>query len=389
MALQALSPPRFVRKTQLGPGEYRRNFRQIDADVIAAVTSIEADGVTPLMSKIYLRLVSAPAAFWEREGVLYFAAKEVDGRLVKSSKVLYELLGVASATAHKALRWMHEEGIIGYFAGKNGAGIRIFLNRASGSIGVRADAAGKKILSFAGGSNEKAAGSADEPAFNDSYAVSEVLEIDLNPRAPKNGAVKPQVIKSYPGEAQSAPAYPPRRENPSKPTLSAATPRFEEAIVEIVSRLRRELGPSLDSAARRAAAQEHERTREWLESRGLPKAARVAQREAFNVLRQHGLIGRSPGNAAVGRGPERPDLTCHEVRPLTTDEMRELAQACVTMLEVHGRPLDVTLAEMGVEAGGFLSPADVPKVRELAEAMARDGRRGGITRSNRALTCEG
>src|SRR5215217_4428370 len=103
MKLQALSSPRFVRRTQLGPGEYRRNFRQIDADVIAAVTSKEADGVTPLMSKIYLRLASAPPEFWEREGVLYFAAKEADGRLIKSSKVLYELLSVASATAHKAL----------------------------------------------------------------------------------------------------------------------------------------------------------------------------------------------------------------------------------------------------------------------------------------------
>ena len=78
---------------------------------------------------------------------------------------------------------------------------------------------------------------------------------------------------------------------------------------EIVSRLKRELGPSLDSAAKRAAAQEHERTRVWLESRGLPKAARVAQREAYNVLRQHGLIGRSRGNAAGDAG--RSELSAH------------------------------------------------------------------------------
>src|SRR5436190_1811845 len=88
--------PRFIRRTALGAHEYRKNFRQIDCDVIAAVTSAEADRVTPLMSKIYLRLVSAPPEFWEREGVLYFAPRDEGGRPVKSSKVLYGVLGVAS-----------------------------------------------------------------------------------------------------------------------------------------------------------------------------------------------------------------------------------------------------------------------------------------------------
>ena len=64
-------------------------------------------------------------------------------------------------------------------------------------------------------------------------------------------------------------------------------------------------------------------------------------------------------------------------RLLTADEIRELAEACVAMLEVHGRPIDVTLAEMGVEARGFLSAADIPKVRELAKALAFEGEEGG------------
>jgi hypothetical protein len=66
MSLQAVSMPRFVRKTQLGPNEYRKNFHQIDREVMAAITSQEADRVTPLMSKIYLRMVNAPERFWER-----------------------------------------------------------------------------------------------------------------------------------------------------------------------------------------------------------------------------------------------------------------------------------------------------------------------------------
>ena len=35
MALEALSTPRFIRKTQLGANEYRKNFCQIDADAIS------------------------------------------------------------------------------------------------------------------------------------------------------------------------------------------------------------------------------------------------------------------------------------------------------------------------------------------------------------------
>jgi hypothetical protein len=374
MTLQALSSPRFVRRTQLGPGEYRKNFRQIDGDVISAVTSREADRVTPLMSKIYLRLVHAPTRYWERDGVLRFEGELRDDGHVTAWAALCEVLGVASATAGKALRWMHEQGIVGYFAGKNGVGIRVFINRAVASIGSRA---GQKILEFPRASSEGVRTSRNEAAFSDSYADLEVSDKDLNPRAPKSGAVKPEVVKPSPTGNPVLPDNPHPAIEVGKPHPVQTALRVEVVTDEIVSRLKRELGPSLDSAARRAAAQEHERTREWLENRGLPKAARVAQREAYNVLRQHGLIDRSPGNAAVGRGPERPELTCYKVQPLTMDEISELAQACVAMLEVHGRPLDVTLAEMGVEAGGFLSPADVPKVRELAESMARDGRPEG------------
>src|ERR1044072_9722398 len=94
---QTLEARRFVRRTQLGPGEYRKNFRQVDADIIAAVTSREADSVTPLMSKIYLRLVNAPAQYWEREGVLRFEAEAGEGRRVKAWDALCETVGVGGA----------------------------------------------------------------------------------------------------------------------------------------------------------------------------------------------------------------------------------------------------------------------------------------------------
>src|SRR5918998_1188945 len=176
MTPQPLPSPRFVRKTRLGPNEYRKNFHQIDREILAAVSSEEADRVTPLMSKIYLRIVNAPERFWEREGVLRIEAELRDEKLLKAWAVLCDLVGVASATASKALRWMHEQGIIGYFSGKNGVGLRIFLDRAVSSIGVRAAQSGKKILAFPPASSERVPASANEPAFNDSFAVRETSD---------------------------------------------------------------------------------------------------------------------------------------------------------------------------------------------------------------------
>src|SRR5215212_2950525 len=148
MTLQAVSTPRFVRKTQLGPNEYRKNFHQIDRDVMAIITSAEADRVTPLMSKIYLRMVNAPERFWERDGVLRIEAEVQGEKLVKAWAVFCDLVGVASATASKAISWMHEQGIVGYFSGKNWVGLRVFLNRAVTSVGVRTARVGEKILAF-------------------------------------------------------------------------------------------------------------------------------------------------------------------------------------------------------------------------------------------------
>jgi DNA-binding transcriptional regulator YhcF (GntR family) len=69
--------------------------------------------------------------------VLRFESEVREGKQVTALVQLREQLGVASATASKALQWMHEVGVIGYFAGKNGVGIRIFINRATSSVGTR------------------------------------------------------------------------------------------------------------------------------------------------------------------------------------------------------------------------------------------------------------
>jgi hypothetical protein len=376
MSIQPLPSQRFIRKTQLAPNEYRKNFQQIDRETLSAVTSAEADHVTPLMSKIYLRLVNAPESYWEREGVLRIEAELREKKLVKAWAVLCDLVGVASATASKAIRWMHEQGIIGYFSGKNGVGLRIFLNRAASSIGVRQAQGSKKILAFPPASSEVGHGSANEPAFNDSFAVREVSDSDINPRAPKNGADNERLDKTSSDPAASALA------NPSlyvKPTVASSNTPDVFSLDEVVARLKAELEPAMHTAARQAASREHERTREWLENRGLPKAARVAQHEAYNVLRKYGVISESGRNSSAHAEVGRSDYTPPEPHKLSPDEITDMAGVCVAILETKGQSIELTLSEMSIEAGGFLLPEDAPRVREkanslLSERKSREGK---------------
>ena len=371
MAAQTLGAERFVRRTRLGPDEYRKNFRQLDGEVIVALTSAEADAITPLMSKIYLRLANAPEGHWEREGVLRFVGGETDGRWATAWEQLVALSGVSSATTRKALRWMHEAGIVGYFAGKNGVGVRIFLNRASSSIGRR-PAPGQKNLRLVRASAKAHRTSSDEAAFSDSFADSERLETDLNPRAPKNGAANAEAVQI----------------SPLTPSPETTTGRFGNARTDHATtdagfadrftsdRFAREvlarLEPAVRAAAAQAAAHEHERTREWLESRGLPKAARVAQREAYNVLRKSGLIRGIAGNSSMSADVGRDTLSPAAPHQLSEHEVEELAQACVAMLEVKGQSVESTLSEISVEAGGFLLPEDTLRVRKSAAALLRE-----------------
>ncbi len=379
-SVAAANGPRFVRRTSLAPHEYRKNFHQIDGEVIATVTSPEADRVTPLMSKIYLCLVSAPAECWEGPGTLYFTAKTKEGKQIKASKVLYEVLGVASATAHKALSWMHEQGIIGYSSGKNGVGIRIFLNRASTSIGLKDDRACKKILPFARGSNGEGRGSSVEPAFRDSYADQrDYSDTDLNPSAPKNGADKKSVGKNtsdpIPPSGNPPPASVRRTGREIEPPTHQAS---TITVDEIVARLRVELEPCVKAAATQAAVQtasrEMARTREWFETKALPKAVRVAQHETYDLFRKHGSVDertrRARAELEVGRATSD-SYSPPIAHVLTPEEIRETAETCLALLETQGKSIEVTLSEISSEGGGWLLPEDAPRVREVAQTLLR------------------
>ena len=103
----------------------------IETAVIGALVSPEARAVTPLVSKVYLALLIAPPAYWDRHGVLHFTGEQVGGEWRTAWGQVLDVTGVASVTASKALRWMNEEKIISYYAGKNGYGIHIIFNKFS------------------------------------------------------------------------------------------------------------------------------------------------------------------------------------------------------------------------------------------------------------------
>lgn len=359
----AATAHRFVRRTTLEQDEYRKNFRQIDRDAIELLKSAEARQVTRLMGTLYLTLIDAPSEYWEREGVLRFTGDVTERGQQTAWQQLVALLDCGNTTAKKALDWMHAQGLIGYYAGKNGAGIRIFINRAASSIGRRGE---QKNLRLVRTPDAVPFTPTTGTPFNDSFAVSETLDTDMNPCAPKSGAEKIKAVKL---SSPPRPSVLPRaRQVVETGEDMSAQVSFRAAfpVDEIISRLRCELEPSLESAARRVAAQEHERTREWLESRGLPKAARVAQREAYNVLRKHGLIkdGVEVLHADVGRG--RP---AQETSPLSDDAVEELAQVCIATLEVKGQCAEQTLSEMSAGRGGFLLATDAVRVRTRVETL--------------------
>ena len=366
-AAHTTTSPKFLRKTTLRGTEANTNFKMLDDDVAEAITSAEADEVTPLMSKVYTRLLLTPAGMREGVRVLRFAGEEREGKWITAWEQLRGHLRVSSETARKALSWMHGQGIIGYYSGKNGVGIRIFLNRAANSVASQREVRTEKNLPFARTSNGRPRTSPSETPFKDSFAVSEILDSDINPLAPKTGADSTHFANAS-SEKHGRPVPAPSTcKLPDEGFFARVEAPSEFHSDQIVQKLRGEFEPILRQIARRAAADEHERTREWLERSGLPKAARVAQRETYDVLRRNGVIRDASGktNREVGGGIYvRP-----EPKLLSRSEVDELAEVCVALFEAKGQSVEDTLRGMGVEAGGMLLPEDAPRVLSKVETL--------------------
>ena len=377
MTAQPLASPRFRRKTMLAENEYNTKFHMIDNDIAEVISSPEADEVTPLMSKIYLRLLQTPMELREGERVLRFKGETLEGKWIKAWDQLCKHLRVSSETANKALHWMHEQGIIGYSAFKNGVGIRIFLNRAAASIVSRP----QKILHFPPASAGGRPASESETAFKDSFAVPDDSDPDLNPHAPKNGADTKPVSKTISDPTPTSEAPPSQTfQREGREVESPTTQTGAVTVDELVTRLKSELEPCVKSAAAQAASQaaarEMVQTRRWFEERALPKAVRVAQHETYDLLRKLGTLDekreRARADLQVGRnGSSSDESALPPARPLTPQEITETAETCVALFETQGKKVDVTLSEISSEGGGWLLPEDAPKVRAEAERLLR------------------
>lgn len=203
--------------------------------------------------------------------------------------------------------------------------------------------------------------------LKDSFAVSEVLDSDLNPLAPKNGADDAQFANTSLGRHVRHVNNTANFKTSTGGFFMTADRHSENSSEQVVQKLRREIEPILQQLTLRAAADEHERTRAWLERSGLPKAARVAQRETYDVLRRNGIIRDTVSRATAEAGAGsyvRPGP-----HPLSDAEVLEFAEACVALFEAKGQPVQVTLDGMGVDAGGILLPDDVPRVLSKVEAL--------------------
>ena len=124
-------------------------------------------------------------------------------------------------------------------------------------------------------------------------------------------------------------------------------------------------------AAAQSASREMERTRNWFETKALPKAVRVAQHEVYDLLRKHGGVenrrGRESASLEVGRADK--DYTEALALRLTPEEICETAEVCVALLETQGKSIEVTLSEFSSEGGGWLLPEDAPRVREAVREL--------------------
>jgi hypothetical protein len=307
MNAAAATPPRFVRRTTLNEGEYRVNFKQIDCDVLAALVSAAASKVTPLMSKIYLSLLLAPPSCWEREGVLRFAGECREGgkgnrEVLTAWEQLCELTGVSNSTLAKALDWLRETGLIGYYAGKNGVGIRIFFNRAAASIRRRPEAQKNLRLVPApsdaapaptNGAPFKELGSEKDLEQGDPRAHARELPSTLT-RTTAAPAPAPAVAPPpTPGGAAASPALPGPAPTAAPAAAAVSIPPAATSAV-VVRQVLSELGPELNAAVQRESAA----LKNWFLNQAVPKAVRVAQREAYDVLRAYGVLNKAGNQSA-------------------------------------------------------------------------------------------
>jgi hypothetical protein len=95
--------------------------------IAEAVTSEEAEKVTPDISAIYLRLVTAPEQWWKENELLSIKSEDQDSILTLAWSVLVAYLQVPPETARRALDWFEEKGFMTVKYSADGRQIEISL----------------------------------------------------------------------------------------------------------------------------------------------------------------------------------------------------------------------------------------------------------------------
>src|SRR5581483_1460905 len=364
-------PSQFIRKTTLAPDEYQARFTITDNDIIDAVTSDEALGRTALMPAIYFRMKRAPVELWEREGVLRFTGGDADGKVITAWEQLRKLAGVSNSTLSKAVKWMHEKGVIGYVAHKNGIGIRIFFNRAAASIRRREGQKNLRLLP---------APPDDSPAPQNGTAFKEEdpqknRESYNYPRACAREEDPSSRERSDP--PTSTEIRPPAQPDPQPDSARQSGPDLR-LVTLLIRQIVTELKPEITSAVRR----ENEGTREWFLNHALPKATRVAQRETYDLLRAHGVItkksrhsvdvGSNHVSSQTGQGREAETARLAAFLAETSKAIRQAVATTssgTTTLHIACRIVDRELGELHdrIISGEQLRPDEIANRLAAAE----------------------
>lgn len=265
-------PVQFIRKTSLAATEYQTNFTITDNEILDTITSDEALQITKLMPSIYLRLRRAPTDFWEREGVLRFVGSGDEKTVSTAWDQMRRITGVANSTLSKAVAWLHEKGVIGYSAYKNGIGIRIFFNRATSSIRSREPQKNLRLVPTP--SNNLPAPSNGAPFKEETFK----RDLDnIHDSAPTRGD---QPGEDCPFQEPGGPVETPVS-RPGLQLVPPTTTRPEQTIPSLNQAIK-ELKCEFSNIVKR----EIRATQDWFYDKAIPKAIRVAQRETFNLLRK-------------------------------------------------------------------------------------------------------
>lgn len=264
---------RFIRRTTFQPDEQHINFTKLDNDILDVITSPAACEICPSIARVYLRLLRAPFRYWEREGVLYFNGEDSDLGHHTAWQQLTSITGVGNTTLSKALRFLHDTGVIGYSAKAAGAGIRIFFNHAQASIKKRAQKNLRLVTAPV-----KCSSNPETRATFSGIPSQEVQDINFRT------AVRTQFQSVTPTKIESATE--PDRSGfistvsipPTSPSQSCAFPASKTLQPQVLPELR--IGEPLQVL------------QNWLNNKAIPKATRIAVKESLDWLKAQGFISK-------------------------------------------------------------------------------------------------